>query len=797
MSRSATLIVLAMLLGTSATARAEQAIQMRAWPFDLKQVRLLDGPFRDAMQRTRQYLHRLDSDRLLHTFRINAGLPSSAEPLGGWERPDCEVRGHTMGHYLSACALMYASTGDEKLKAKADAIVAELAKCQQAIGEIGYLSAYPETWIDRAEAQKPVWAPYYVLHKIYAGLLDMYVHCDNQQALEVLKRMAAWAKARNDRLDRQHVQRMLDRTEQGGMNEVLANLYAVTGDPDHLALSRRFNQNSYNDPLAEQQDRLEGQHVNSFIPNIIGTARQYELTGNQRDRTIADYFWHQVTENRCYCTGGTSNREHWRTEPGRLAAELGDHTQETCCTYNMLKLTRHLFCWDPKAAYADYYERALINGILSTQDTQTGMMMYFVTLASGRWKYFNTPNDSFWCCTGTGMENHAKYGDSIYFHGDDSLYVNQFIASELSWPEKGLRIEQRTEFPESDNTCLIFHAEKPVELTLHVRVPYWAEKGVRATHHVKRGPTVPLQSDATPPPSGKPGYLTFRRTWQGGETVEITMPMGLRIEPMPDDPTLAAVMYGPVVLAGELDGQPLPKGLVYTKANWFRFPIDQIAAAPTLVVESDDPQRWIQPVEGRPLTFRTVNVGRPKDVTLTAYHRLFGQRYAVYWRILNQKQWEEQERDRKEREARQAAREKELAARTADRVKIGDEDSEKAHGLKGQATAAGRHLGRSWRHAGGGWFSYELKVLPGRPMTLMCTYWGDETGRRTFDVMVDDKKIATQTLAHDRPGEFFDVEYRVPPELTAEKRKVTVKFQAQPGNTAGGVFGCAMLGPRD
>ena len=373
----------------------KNVIDFKAQPFSLKQVRLLDGPFKDAMERDRKYLHELSSDRLLHTFRINAGFESSAQPLGGWESPNGELRGHTMGHYLTACALMYSSTGDEELKAKADAIVAELAKCQDAIGDTGYLSAYPETWFDRVEAGRRVWAPYYTLHKIYAGLLDMYALCGNEQALEIAEKMAAWNKGRLDKMDDAHMQRMLDGNEQGGMNDAFANLYSLTGNDVYFQLSERFNQDKYVEPLSRGEDNLTGEHANSFIPNIIGTARQYELTGDQTDREIAEFFWSQVVNHRSYCTGGTSNDEHWRFEPDHIAEQLGNNTQESCCTYNMLKLTRHLFSWTADVKYADYYERALYNSILSTQNPESGMMMYFVPLATGRWKMYNQPNNSF------------------------------------------------------------------------------------------------------------------------------------------------------------------------------------------------------------------------------------------------------------------------------------------------------------------------------------------------------------------------------------------------------------------
>jgi DUF1680 family protein len=709
---------------------------------------------------------------------MNAGLPSEAQPLGGWERPDCEVRGHSLGHYLSACALMYASTGDEQIKAKADRIVTELAQCQQALGN-GYLSAFPESHIDRAEECRPVWAPYYCLHKMMAGLLDMYIHCENKQALEIVRAMAAWCKSRCDELSPDQMQQMLDRTEQGGMNEALANLYALTGDPNHLALSRRFVQHSYNDPLAEERDELKGQHVNSFIPNIIGTARQYEVAGEPRDRRIADFFWDQVTRARCYCTGGTSNHEHWQTDPYKLATELSDHTQETCCTYNMLKLTRHLFCWDPESRYADYYERALFNSILSTQDPETGMMMYFVPLASGRWKYYNLPTESFWCCTGTGMENHAKYGDSIYFHDREGIYVNLFVASELDWSEKGLRIRQETRFPEEDATRILLHAERPTELAVRVRVPDWTDGHAPAKLNDQ---PLNLQANAA-------GYLEIRRTWHDGDRLDVAFPMKLRVHPMPDDDTLVAFLYGPLVLAGRLGAEGLTEEMTCTTENWYRFPRDQIAQAPMLVVDSDDLDDWIKPAAGDPLTFRTA--GQSRDVTLVPYHRLFGERYAVYWHVYRRGSPEHHRAL-----AAQEARDR-YQARCADEVQIGDRRSESAHSLKGERTQAGSHQGRFWRHAkDGGWFSYRLGVLPDQPMTLRLTYWGSDAGKRTFDILVDGRQVGTQTLNRNRPEDFFEVDYPLPEEWTRNKQEVTVTFRAHPGNFAGGIFGCAMLKPQ-
>ena len=757
----------------SANGAAREAIEFKARPFNLKQVRLLDGPFKENMERTRKYLHELDSDRLLHTFRLNAGLPSSAEPLGGWEKPAVEVRGHTMGHYLSACALMYASTGDEKLKAKADAIVAELGKCQEVLGQSGYLSAFPESFIERAETLKGVWAPYYTLHKMYAGLLDMHVHCGNAQALEIARKMAAWNKGRLDKLDRAQMQEMLNRTEQGGMNDAFANLYALTGDADYLAVSRRFNQDRYVEPLARGEDRLKGEHVNSFIPNIIGTARQYEMGGNERDRKIAEYFFSQVVDHRSYCTGGTSNNEHWRSDPDELAVQLGDCTQETCCTYNMLKLTRHLFTWSAEPRYADYYERALYNSILSTQNPRTGMMMYFVPLATGRWKMYNLPNDSFWCCTGTGLENHAKYGDSTYFHKGDTLFVNLFIASELNWTEKGVRIRQETGFPRQDSTTLIVKTDKPKNLKIRLRVPYWAGEGIT------------VKVNGKPSAGARPGsYLAVDRTFKDGDRVQVRLPMSLHTHPMPDDPTLMAFMYGPLVLAGRLGGEGLTDENTHTSRNWYKFP-QPIPSVEPMIVESADVADWIKPAAGEPLTFRTA--GQSEPITLVPYHELLDQRYVVYWRVL--KKGGKAHAEYLAAEERRRA----ILTRIVDTVDIGKAESEKAHNLQGEQTQSGSHAGRNWRDArSDAWFSYDLKILRDKAMTLQCTYWGSDVGR-TFDLLVDDQRIATLKLDNNKPGQFFEEEYRLPTALTRGKEKVTVKLQGHPASMAGGLFGCIML----
>jgi hypothetical protein len=586
-------------------------------PFPLAQVRLLDGPFKDAMEVNNQWLRALPGDRLLHSFRRTAGMASSAEPLGGWEKPDCELRGHFAGgHYLSGCALAYASTGEDGIKTHANAVVSELGKCQEALKN-GYLSAFPVELFDRLREGQNVWAPFYTYHKIMAGLLDMYLYCGNDQALDMTEKMAGWVERYFDSISDQHNQRMLQ-TEFGGMQEVLCNLSAVTGSGQYLSLSQRFEKRMFFDPLAEHRDELKGIHANTHIPQVIGAARRYELTGEARYRDIASYFWNEVTSQRCYCTGGTSNSENWGTDPGKLAKELGKCTEECCCAYNMLKLTRHIFGWtaDPRAM--DYFERVLWNHRLGTQDSQ-GRKSYFLPLGSGYWKYYNSPWDSFWCCTGTGAEEFAKFADSIYFHDDHGVYVNLFVASELNWPEKGLRLRQETKFPEQGSTTLLVRMQTPTELTLHMRIPYWAT----------RGGTVKLNGEALPVFSSPSSYLSVTRVWKDGDRLEVSLPMSLHVDPMPDDPTLQAVMFGPLVLAGQLGDSGLTPALTYpgydTAPEGEPIPVSAIANS------SHDPTGWVAPVKDQALTFRAL--GQSDSLSMVPLCRVSGQRYAVYWKV--------------------------------------------------------------------------------------------------------------------------------------------------------------------
>src|SRR5580693_269062 len=593
---------------------SREKVSWKARPFPLKQVRLGDGPCKIAMEADRQYLHSLPPDRLLHTFRSNAGITSSAKPLGGWEAPDCELRGHYAGgHYLSACALMYASSGDEELKINASTVVVELGKCQAAL-KSGYLSAFPIEFFDRLRERQRVWAPFYTIHKIMAGLLDMYVYCGNEQALDIAQKMASWVDLYTQPLSYEHMQRVLG-TEFGGMGEVLCNLYAVTGKQDYLEVAQRFDKKAFLDPLAAHRDELKGLHVNTHIPQVIAAARYYELTGDRRYRDIAKYFWEEVVSERSYCTGGTSNGESWNTDPGKLSTELAPDTTECCCAYNMMKLTRHLFGWTADARLMDYYERTLFNHRLGTINPEDGTMMYYLPLASGYWKTFGKPFDSLWCCTGTGSEEYAKLTDTIYFHDDDSLYVNLFIDSQLEWPEKGLRVRQETRFPEEQGTTITISAKNPAQLAINLRIPYWVEGG-----------NVKINGAALPAFASPSSYLTLNRLWKSGDKIELSLPMGLHIDSMPDNQTIQAAMYGPLVLAGRFEA--VTKEMTYGDSE--PKPGGEVKVA-DILADAGNPTAWIEPDAKRPLTFQTV--GQSQPLTMVPLYKVIHERYAVYWKV--------------------------------------------------------------------------------------------------------------------------------------------------------------------
>lgn len=748
---------------------------MKARPFALNEVVLAEGPFKQAMELNRSYLLELQPDRLLARFREYAGLTPKAPQYEGWEA--MTISGHTLGHYLSACSMMYASTGDERFKEIAHYITDELAVCQAAHGD-GYVSGIPggKELFEEVSAGNirskgfdlnGAWAPLYTLHKLFAGLRDAYHLTGCDKALTVERKLADWLEGIMKPMSDEQMQQMMF-CEYGGMNEVLADLYADTGEERYLWLAECFWHKLVLDPLSSQEDCLQGIHANTQIPKLIGLAKEYELTNDTKRRATVEFFWERVVDHHSYVIGGNSFGEYFGAPDG-LNDRIGPHTTETCNTYNMLKLTNHLFQWNASAKEADFYERGLFNHILASQDPVHGGVTYFLSLAMGGHKHFESKFDDFTCCVGTGMENHASYGSGIYFHDHDKLYVNQFIASTLEWKDRGVTLKQNTSYPETDHTRLGFQCDQPAPFTLLIRYPYWAEKGIIIRVNGKE------QSVVSEPGS----FVSIARTWIDGDVVEVTIPMSLRLEQMPDNPDRAAIMYGPLVLAGDLGPleDPKAKEFLYT---------------PVFIPQTEKLDAWIQPVEGKTNTFRTLNAGHPRDVELSPLYKMHDRTYSVYWDIFTKEAWQEAEQEYT------AAREKLaiLEQCTIDFAQPGEMQPERDHNFQGDAsTRTGYVNNRPYRNAGiDGWFSFDLNTDPSAPMLLVITYTATlEMPNCGFDILINGHPLEHFSEGFDEADKFYNVNAAIPAAYLEGKDQATVTFKAKPGQRIRRLFGLRMV----
>ncbi len=758
------------------TTRGPEVVAFRAIPFGITDVKLLDGPFKKATELNIKSLLNYEPDRLLAGFRREAGLKPKAEQYHGWE--DNTLAGHSLGHYLSACALMYQTTGDQRFLDRVNYIVAELDSCQQA-SKNGYIGAFKDGQkiFEEAVAKGNIrsagfdlnglWSPFYTMHKVMAGLRDAYHLCGNQTALEVEKRFAGWIGTIVTSLPDSSVQKMLH-CEHGGINETLADLYGDTGDPQYLKLAGVFYHKAILDSLAAGKDILAGKHANTQIPKLVGLARLYELTGEEQDKKSALFFWDRVVHHHTYVTGGNGDNEYFGP-PDKLRDRLGPYTTESCNVYNMLKLTRHLFMWDAGAAEADVYERMLLNHIHSAQHPEDGRVIYNLSLDMGGRKEYEDP---YWftCCVGTGMENHSKYAWDIFYHNDRELFVSQFIAAELNWKEKGLKLVQQTQFPDEQGTTLTIDCEKPVKLALQIRYPSWAKNGLEIKVNGEK------QSVRQEPGS----FVAIEKTWNKGDKVEVSFPFSLRLESMPDDSNRVAVLYGPVVLAGILGPQEDTA-------------VQNPLYVPVLITGDRNPATWLEPVAGSVNEFRMKDVGKPRNVVLKPFYSVCANHYTVYWDIFTEKDWEAREQSYKEH----IAHVKELQQLTIDYVQPGEMQGERDHNFKSENSTPGFFKERANREARDGWFSFEMKTKPNQPMKLVVDYWGGFPGAKTFDILVNDKVIATENLTNKKDGSFIDIQYPIPPDLTHNRQKVTVTFRSANHNTAGPVFGIRMISGSD
>jgi DUF1680 family protein len=617
---------------------AEPAAQdsTRVSRFPLSQVRVVEGPFERAQRQNVAYLKALDPDRLLAPFLGEAGLKPRASKYPNWESTGLD--GHTAGHYLTALAQALASTGDRELRRRLDGMVAELAECQRAHGN-GYVGGIPggrELWQEiaagrvRAEpfSLNGKWVPWYNLHKLFAGLRDAHTVGGNAQARDVLVGLADWADRLVSRLPDDRLQEML-RAEHGGMSEVFADVYALTRDEKYLRLAQRFSHRALLDPLRRREDPLTGLHANTQIPKAIGYARIAGIGGDPGWRDAAEFFWESVVTRRTVAFGGNSVREHFNSPENFGEMIESREGPETCNTYNMLRLTERLFESEPAARYVDFYERALFNHILSTQHPEHGGFVYFTPIRPRHYRVYSQPAQTFWCCVGSGMENHSRHGEFIYAHRDGDLFVNLFIASTLEWSERRLRVRQETTFPDEGRTRLVFSLPRPARFTVHVRHPAWVAGGALAIHVNGR----PWAASSRPS-----SYAAIARQWRDGDRVEIALPMRTSLERLPDGSDYAAVVHGPIVLAART-GPEAPGTLVADDGRWAHIasgPVLPLDAAPRLVGDVETIARSIRPVPGRPLTFTARDVIQPdsaRDLELVPFWQVHDSRYMIYWRV--------------------------------------------------------------------------------------------------------------------------------------------------------------------
>ena len=765
--------------GFAVPLAVEPAVSFKARSFPLRDVRVTGGPLREAQEVDRAYLLKLDPDALLHYLRQNAGLKPKADHYGGWDKNGSGI----YGHYLSAICAMYAATGDPELLRRVRYMVDEIDQCQQGFGDGGLYGFKGDVnWFKRLKDGDPIYPPivngWYVTHKVMAGLRDAYFVTGDAQAKAVFLKMCDWAVDVSSHVTEEQWQHVLA-SEHGAPQEELADAYAITGDKTYLDAAEHFTHKLVFDPLLRGDDKiLDGKHANTQLQKFVGYERVYEVGGGRDFLTASRNFWRNVAGERSWSTGANSQWEEF-FPTNNWINEIDERCgPETCNTYNILKLTKQLYELEPDAAKVDFYERALFNSILPSQDLERGGFVYYTSMRPGHYRTFSTDFDDFWCCVGTGMENHAKYGEMIYAHGGEGgrdLYVNLFVPSTLDWKEKGLKLTQETKFPAEGSSTLTLKLAKPTRLAMKLRYPDWVGRGAMAV--TVNGKPASL-GDAGP---GE--YATLDREWADGDTIEMTLPMRLTTQMLPGTDEYVSVLYGPTVLSAPMGAGPLTPRDFKPGTNLARKVLPE-SDAPTMIGTRDDVLSDIKPVAGKVLTFTTGNLTQPGPATLVPHWRVGEQRYAIYFRLATASQYEQIQQQRE----RELAAAQALEDRTVDQVQVGSQQSEADHRMevRDSTTGGAPPPMDHWRDAKG-FFSYEFEVEPGAKQAVRCVYWGSDAGR-DFDVLIDGTVIATERLTGAKPSQFFPKQYPIPAALTQGKDRVRVRFEAKSGSTAGGIF---------
>ncbi len=781
-------LLLALLPSTIFSAQAQKKVEF----FNLSEVELLDSPFKQAQENNLSYILSLEPDRLLAPFLREAGLPQKAESYTNWENTGLD--GHIGGHYLSALSLMAASTGNQDVKNRLSYMVEELKRCQDANGN-GYIGGVPggeALWAEVAAGNiragkfdlNKKWVPLYNIHKTYAGLRDAWLYTQNREAKEMLVKMTDWAIRLVSQLSDEQIQNML-KSEHGGLNEIFADVAAITGDEKYLRLAHQFSHQSILEPLLQHEDKLNGLHANTQIPKVIGFKRVADVEGGGSWSEAAAFFWSTVVENRSVCIGGNSTNEHFNpaNDFSRMIRQI--EGPETCNTYNMLRLSKMLYQTSADKKYMEYYERALYNHILSTQHPQRGGLVYFTQMRPGHYRVYSQPQTSMWCCVGSGIENHSKYGEMIYAHTENELLVNLFIPSRLDWKEKNVEVVQESYFPDEGKTVLTINPARKTTFTLLLRYPDWVEAGKLVAR--LNGKAQKIQKNAN-------GYVSLHRSWSKGDRVEVDMPMRIRAEQLPDKSHYYSFLYGPIVLAAKTGSEEM-KGLYADDsrmghiAQGKKIPLTDM---PMLVCEPDKVAACIAPVDGKSLTFRLSNL-YPEErwgaLELMPFYRLHDSRYVIYWQqatpeevVSLQKEIQKQEQDRIR-----------LDGITIDELACGQQQPESDHFIQMENSATGYTEGAHWREAGG-WFSYRLRNERKKAAYLYMAYFDLDANRR-FDIFINDEKITSMNLNGGKPEKVLEAAYPIPESMKDEK-VLTVRFVAKEKSKVAKITGVRLLESR-
>lgn len=730
----------------------------------LNQVIVTDPYMVNALEKELAYLEQYEEDRLVAGFKETKGLTPKAPKYPGWE--ETEIRGHTLGHYLTAASQAVKTAGNKKILDKVNYIVDELEECQF---ESGYLSAFSEQLFDNVEQKKPCWVPWYTMDKIIAGLIAAYTLAGNEKALSIVTKLGNWVYSRTSSWSTDTRNTVLA-VEYGGMNEAMYNLYKVTKDVKHAEAAHAFDEETLFEPIHAGKDILNGKHANTTIPKVLGGLGRYIALDDKEEfyLEMAEKFWEMVINNHSYLTGGNSEWEHFG-ESEILDGERTNCNCETCNTYNMLKLSRELFKITKNKKYADFYENTFMNAIMSSQNPETGMTMYFQPMATGFFKVYSTPFESFWCCTGTGMENFTKLGDSIYFNEDNTIYVNQYISSELNWTEKGIKLTQNSEIPNKENSKFILEGNA---CTVAFRVPDWASSDITVC---KNGSSINYENVN--------GYVYIELV--DGDQLELNIPMTISTDRLPDNKNVIGFKYGPWVLSASLGTEDMEESktgvdvTIATKNNSVR---------DFIIVEEGIAEEWIANVqdnfvkeEGK-LEFRLKGTDS-NELVFTPHFRQHKERYGIYWNIADA------DSDTLAKYIADCELRDLKAKAEIDAIPLGNDQYELLHNIQGENTGAGTFNGLMLRHAWGenGWFSYDMKVDPSITNYLLIKYFSPNHGR-TFNIYVDGELLIEETIENLVPEEFYDKYYELPENMIKGKEKINVKFAVRGDSWIGGLF---------